>query len=92
MRDGSLGVADRPRHLDPMRRWRSTYAWQVARHAQITRVPFCQDPECREPVTASNPLTADHIVPVSKGGAVFERSNLQTLCRIANSRKKDRDA
>lgn len=32
----------------------------------------------------------DHIVPVSKGGSMWDRSNHQSLCRSCNSAKGDR--
>ena len=41
--------------------------------------------ECRH-CGSHRDLTADHVVPVSKGGA-DEMSNYQTLCRPCNSRK-----
>lgn len=48
----------------------------------------CQNPYCATP--QSEP-TIDHIVPVSKGGAWHDPSNLQTLCHSCNSSKNDRD-
>lgn len=38
-------------------------------------------------VVAPNILTADHIIPVSKGGTVGQ---LQVLCRVCNGRKGGR--
>lgn len=35
-------------------------------------------------------LEIDHIIPVSKGGDPVDPSNLQTLCRSCNAKKRDR--
>jgi 5-methylcytosine-specific restriction endonuclease McrA len=32
-------------------------------------------------------LVTDHIVPMSKGGAQYDRQNLETLCRSCNTAK-----
>lgn len=43
---------------------------------------------CQE-CAATNDLTIDHIMPITKGGT-DELDNLRILCRPCNSRKKDR--
>lgn len=35
--------------------------------------------------------TADHIVPISQGGAREDRTNLQTLCSSCHSKKTGRE-
>jgi 5-methylcytosine-specific restriction protein A len=80
-RDGSLVPHDRPRHRDPHRAWRYTYRWQQLRARVIAEEPCCRACGSRE-----RPC-ADHIVPVSQGGAIWDRRNLQRLCASCNGRK-----
>lgn len=58
--------------------------WQRARKAVLRLQPYCVD--CGSEGTKGNPLTVDHIVPLSRGGTQDE-DNLQTRCRICNSSK-----
>jgi 5-methylcytosine-specific restriction endonuclease McrA len=53
----------------------------------IKRHPWCS--VCHHPGSEDNPLTADHRVPLSRGGK-NELSNLDVLCRRDNSAKRDR--
>jgi 5-methylcytosine-specific restriction endonuclease McrA len=48
--------------------------------------PWCTS--CGSPGTAANPLTIDHIVPLSKGGT-NARENLMVLCYRCNRLKSD---
>lgn len=59
-------------------------AWQRMSRAQIAREPQCRI--CGHRGSRSNPLTADHVLPLAAGGR-SEFSNLQTLCRAHNSAK-----
>ena len=61
--------------------------YEKLRAATLREQPWCS--ECRVPHTDANPLTADHIVPLGRGGKNV-RSNMQTLCRACNSAKRDR--
>ena len=48
-----------------------------------------RDGHCCQEWAATNDLTIDHIMPITKGGT-DELDNLRILCRPCNSRKKDR--
>lgn len=50
--------------------------WKRAPHAVIPPRPGDR-----------SPLHADHVVSLSKGGAEFDRANLQALCAKCNGRK-----
>jgi 5-methylcytosine-specific restriction enzyme A len=64
-----------------MTRFYSTANWQKIAAAQLNREPMCQG--CEEaPATC-----VDHIVPITKGGAKRERSNLQSMCRDCHQAK-----
>ncbi|MGW0690281.1 HNH endonuclease [Streptomyces sp. NPDC002738] len=64
-----------------------TAAYRRARAVVLARQPFCS--VCRHWGSSSNPLTADHIVPLSKGGT-NDVANLRTYCRSCNSRRGNR--
>ena len=64
-----------------MTRFHSTANWQKIAKAQLAREPMCQGCE-------SAPATAvDHVIPISHGGPMRERSNLQSLCRDCHQEK-----
>ena len=70
--------------------------WQAARNARPGRQAY-KDPAYRrlrpglrcERCGSTTDLTKDHVVPLSRGGTNHP-SNLRTLCRACNSRKRDR--
>lgn len=56
--------------------------WKYLRRSVLNAHPFCAHPECEELAT-----DVDHIVPINKGGAPYERANLQPLCATHHGRK-----
>lgn len=48
----------------------------------------CMRPGCDKEINAQNPLSEDHIIPLSKGGA-HAFYNMQVLCVSCNCTKKD---
>ena len=75
----------------PSRRVKGRYdtRYNKLRSVTIREQPWCS--HCRTEGGPSNPLTADHVVPLGQGG-LNVRSNMQTLCRSCNSAKRDRVA
>ena len=61
--------------------------WLVTRRKVLVEEPICADPSCKELST-----DVDHIVPLSQGGAEFERSNLQSLCSYHHSLKSGQES
>lgn len=60
------------------------YAWQQLSARVIAYYRQCVD--CGHTGSQANPLTADHVIPKSRGGTdAWE--NLRCLCRECNSRK-----
>ncbi|MFE9962877.1 HNH endonuclease [Streptomyces sp. NPDC005525] len=62
-------------------------AYRRARALVLARQPFCS--VCAHWGSNANPLTADHITPLSKGGT-NDVANLRTYCRSCNSRRGNR--
>lgn len=69
---------------DPSRAFYSTTEWHNASAAQLRRQPACQ--RCGRPAD-----TADHIRPMSEGGARTDPTNLQSLCRRCHGTKTHED-
>lgn len=61
-----------------------TAAWYALSARAIAAAPWCV--QCYTEGDKGNPLTADHIIPLSGGGR-SEPENIQVLCRRCNSRK-----
>jgi 5-methylcytosine-specific restriction protein A len=65
-------------------RWRRLRI-RVLREWRLEHGPYCPGWNV-EPHVAWD-LTLDHIVPIERGGAPFDRRNIQPLCRACNTRK-----
>ncbi|WKW47284.1 HNH endonuclease signature motif containing protein [Myroides sp. JBRI-B21084] len=63
--------------------------WRKLRAAQLTQFPFCKHCDQLNIITIAT--VADHIVPVKKGGAGYELSNLQSLCKKCHDKKSAKD-
>jgi 5-methylcytosine-specific restriction endonuclease McrA len=61
--------------------------WAKLARAAIAAQPWCTD--CGTAGDASNPLTGDHRVPISRGGLSVSE-NVVVRCRRCNSRKGTR--
>ena len=79
-RDARRGTAKQRGYDAPYRR---------RRNAVIDLEPWCHSDPCpySDSGTSANPLTADHVVPIAKGGRY---GPLTVLCRRCNSAKRDR--
>jgi 5-methylcytosine-specific restriction endonuclease McrA len=83
--EGSRCVAHTPIREGSTTRPYNRKAWKRASLQARADTPYCE--RCGH----SNPanLTADHIIPLSKGGdAVPGPEGIQVLCRACNSSKK----
>jgi 5-methylcytosine-specific restriction protein A len=60
----------------------STRRWRMLRRQVLTDHPFCSTKGCHGLAT-----DVDHIIAVRNGGAVYDRRNLQALCKPCHSRK-----
>lgn len=60
--------------------------YQSARWRKIRAIVLAEEPLCRACRRAAS-REVDHIVPVANGGAMWDRANLQALCKSDHSRK-----
>lgn len=56
--------------------------WRKMRKAIIEADPVCSVVNCTRPA-----FFLDHIIPISNGGSVWDRDNLQGLCKSCNAKK-----
>jgi 5-methylcytosine-specific restriction protein A len=75
---------------DRQRRGSSSRRGYTRRHYKLREIVLARDPICRacgeEPSEVS-----DHIIALRRGGAPFDLSNLQGLCRKCHNRKTARE-
>jgi 5-methylcytosine-specific restriction enzyme A len=80
-----VGAPRCPTHTVPNAKRDGSRARKVAARMKAEQ-PWCTS--CGSPGTAVNPLTIDHIIPLSKGGT-NARENLMVLCYRCNRTKSD---
>ncbi len=68
----------------PNRAFYNSKRWKMQARAVLFDEPLCQWP-CEEGHALATEV--DHIVPISKGGERWSRSNLQSLCHAHHSVK-----
>jgi 5-methylcytosine-specific restriction enzyme A len=64
----------------------SSPIWRRLRAIVKREQPICAVPTCNRPTQ-----DIDHIVPLSEGGAPFDRANVQGLCKPCHGRKTKAD-
>jgi 5-methylcytosine-specific restriction protein A len=67
----------------------STALWQRLRKLQLATEPTCR--YCAEQGRTVLATEVDHVVPWRKGGAVWDRANLQSLCKPCHDGPKQRE-
>ena len=64
-------------------------AWRALRAKVLQDQPLCV--ECQSRGVISEAKVVDHIIPIVKGGAALDESNLQPLCHKCHNQKSARD-
>ena len=67
----------------------STKAWHRARLWQLTNYPLCRICHARGKIVPATEV--DHIHPISKGGALLDAENFQSLCKSCHTLKTHQD-
>lgn len=74
---------DRARGTAPERGYDADHrVWRVA---VLTRDPYCVDPDGRHPDEVKLAVQADHVVPITSGGASLDVANGRGLCASCHS-------
>ena len=60
-------------------------AWRKFARVFKQRNPLCKECENLGIITAAT--VADHVLPINRGGAKFDESNIQSLCESCHNRK-----
>jgi 5-methylcytosine-specific restriction protein A len=72
------------------------HAWQELRKRVLSEAGHaceCRDTRCGHgPTCGDHAGTADHVVPLARGGAPYDRSNVQALCWKCHARKTGRES
>jgi 5-methylcytosine-specific restriction protein A len=63
--------------------------WKKDRNAHIAANPLCEQCKKEGRITASN--VSDHIIPVNKGGEVWDWKNRQALCNSCHNSKSAKE-
>ena len=60
----------------------NTKRWRALRRQVLTEEPWCRRNDCHQ-----RAVDVDHIVALRHGGAPYDRTNLQALCRPHHAEK-----
>lgn len=63
--------------------------WRNLRSIKLQMNPICEECERKGIITPAQMV--DHIIPINKGGAPLDLTNLQSLCNRCHSAKSARD-
>lgn len=65
-------------------------AWRKLRKVKLEKDPLCE--ECLKKDIHTPAKVADHIVPINRGGAALNITNLQSLCDRCHNVKSARES
>lgn len=65
--------------------------WKAVRQLVLSRDEFCCV-ECMKNGFVVAASVVDHILPINEGGAIYEMSNLQSLCSTCHNSKSGGEA
>ena len=68
----------------------SSTRWRNLRKQHLMLHPLCV--LCQNDNTLTLAKVVDHIIPISKGGAALDMSNLQSLCERHHNQKSGRES